>query len=186
MLSPMAGTEDTGAAREGGDLSPATDHNMVGVPNVFDPEWDAETERPPYRWRRSWIGRRAGAEQLGASLFEVAPGASTFPLHAHHANEELVLMLVGTLVLRTPDGERVLEPGDVVACPAGARGAHRLDNRSPETARVLILSTMHAPEINEFPDSGLVWARTSAPGAPEAPAAQIGGEPAAFDPLSLP
>src|SRR3954469_13457864 len=117
--------------------------------NVFEPEWDVETERPPYRWRRSWIGRRAGAQQLGASLYEVAPGASTFPLHVHHANEELVLVLEGTLVLRSLDGERVLEPGDVVACPAGAQGAHRLDNRSPDPARVLVVSTMLSPEINE-------------------------------------
>ena len=163
-----------------------TGSTIVLMPNVFEPEWDAETERPPYHWRRSWIGRRAGAEQLGASLFEVAPGASTFPLHLHHANEELVLVLEGTLVLRGLDGERVLEPGDVVACLAGTRGAHRLDNRSAEPARVLIVGTMHAPEINEFPDSGVVWARTTAPGAANAPAAEIGGEAASFDPLSLP
>jgi hypothetical protein len=30
---------------------------------------------------------------------------------------------------------------------------------------VLIISTMLAPEINEYPDSGKVWARTFPPGA---------------------
>jgi uncharacterized cupin superfamily protein len=177
----MAGIGDAGSVQ-----APGVPRNAGQVPNVFAPEWDVETERPPYRWRRSWIGRRAGAEQLGASLFEVAPGASTFPLHLHHANEELMLVLEGTLVLRGLDGERVLEPGDVVACLAGTHGAHRLDNRSTGPARVLIVSTMLAPEINEFPDSGLIWARTSPPGAVDAPAAQIAGPAEAFDPLTLP
>ena len=30
--------------------------------NVFDPTWDAEVDRPPYRWRRSRIGRRAASD----------------------------------------------------------------------------------------------------------------------------
>ena len=156
------------------------------MPNLYQPEWDAEVDSPPYRWRRSFVGRAAGSEQLGASLFEVAPGASTFPLHVHHANEELVVVLAGSLVFRDLEGERELHPGDVVACPAGERGGHRLDNRSDSPATVLIVSTMHSPEINEFPDSGIVWARTSAPGAATAPAAQIAGSSLPFDPLTLP
>jgi uncharacterized cupin superfamily protein len=155
--------------------------------NVFKPEWDAEADRQPYRWRRSRIGRRAGGERLGASLYEVPPGASTFPLHAHHANEELIVVLVGRLVLRTLDGERELADGDVAACPAGRRGAHRLDNRGDAPARVLVVSTMHAPDVNEFPDSGLLWARTYVPGTePPADAAELAGEPGGVDPLSLP
>lgn len=155
--------------------------------NVFSPDWDAEVDRPPYGWRRSRIGRRAGCELLGASLFEVAPGASTFPLHAHHANEELIVVLSGRLVLRTTEGERELADGDVAACPTGLRGAHRLDNRGQAPARVLIVSTMIGPEVNEFPDSGLLWARTHAPGtdAPEG-ARELAGPPGGIDPLSLP
>jgi uncharacterized cupin superfamily protein len=135
------------------------------MPNVFEPEWDAQQDEPPFAWRRARIGRQAASEQLGASLFELPPGASSFPLHVHHANEELIVVLAGSPTLRTLDGERTLEPGEVVACPRGKRGAHRLDNRSEQPARVLIVSTMLAPEVNEYPDSGKVWARTYAPGA---------------------
>ena len=135
------------------------------MPNVFEPEWDARQEKPPFTWRRARIGRQAGCEKLGASLFEVPPGASTFPLHVHHANEELVVVVAGRPTLRTLEGERELSPGEVVAFPTGRRGAHRLDNRSGEPARVLVVSTMIGPELNEYPDSGKVWARTYAPGA---------------------
>jgi uncharacterized cupin superfamily protein len=160
---------------------------VAAMTNVFEPSWDTETDNPPYRWRRSRIGRQAGSEQLGASLFDVPPGASTFPFHLHHANEELVVVLAGSLVLRTTDGERTLSPGDVVACPTGPRGAHRLTNEAAEHARVLIVSTMNAPEVNEFPDSGLVWARTSVPGHDQTPAdVDVAGAPGHLDPLTLP
>ncbi len=155
--------------------------------NIFEPVWDVEVDRPPYRWRRSRIGRQVGCEELGASLFEVAPGAATFPLHAHHANEELIIVISGSLVLRTPEGERELHPGAVTACPRGLRGAHRLDNPGDEPARVLIVSTMNAPDINEFPESDVLWARTYAPGSdPPADAAETASTPSSFDPLALP
>ncbi len=54
-----------------------------------------------------------------------------------------------------------------MACPVGRQGAHRIDNRSDEPVRLLVVSTMIAPEVNEYPDSGKVWARSWAPGAPQ-------------------
>ncbi len=136
------------------------------VANVFEPDWDAEQDKPPYTWRRARLGRQAGSEQLGASMFELPPGASSFPLHVHYANEEMLVVLAGRPTLRTIDGERELEPGELVACPPGRQGAHRIDNRSDEPARFLVVSTMNAPEVNTYPDSGKIWVRDYAPGAP--------------------
>jgi uncharacterized cupin superfamily protein len=134
------------------------------VTNVFEPEWDAERDAPPFRWRRARLGRQAGARDLGASLFEVPPGAATFPLHAHFANEELLVVLSGRPTLTTRDGERELATGELVACPAGEAGAHRLDNRTDEPVRVLIVSTMRAPEINRMYETGQFWLRDYVPG----------------------
>jgi uncharacterized cupin superfamily protein len=141
----------------------------VRGPNLFDPEWDGSQDQPPFTWRRARLGRTAGSEQLGASLFELPPNASSFPLHLHHANEELLLVVAGRPTLRTLDGERALEPGEVVAFPAGRGGAHRVDNGTDEPVRLLFVSTMLSPEVNEYPDSGKVWARTYAPGAEPGP-----------------
>jgi uncharacterized cupin superfamily protein len=134
------------------------------VANLFEPDFDVEQDRAPYTWRRARLGRQVGAQKLGASLYELEPGASTFPLHVHHHNEELVVVVDGQPTLTTLDGERELEPGDVVSCLPGRVGAHRLDNRSNAPARVLIVSTMLAPEINEFPEDGRLWARSWVPG----------------------
>ena len=137
--------------------------------NVFEPIWDAEQDRPPFRWRRARIGRQTGSRKLGASLYELPAGASSWPLHIHHANEELIVVLGGRPTLRTLDGQRELAPGDVIGCPAGRDGAHRLDNLSDEPARVLVVSTMLAPELNEYPESGKLWGLSFAPGGERGP-----------------
>lgn len=133
--------------------------------NVFDPHWDADQDRPPFTWQRARLGTQAGSRALGASLYELPAGASSFPLHIHHANEEMLVVLAGRPTLRTLSEERQLEEGELIACLPGRDGAHRIDNRTGQPVRLLILSTMIAPEINEYPDSGKVWARTYAPGA---------------------
>jgi uncharacterized cupin superfamily protein len=145
--------------------------------NVFEPAWDAGRDEPPFRWRRARLGRQAGARDLGASLFELPPGAASFPLHAHYNNEEMIVVLAGSPSLTTADGEvRKLLPGDLVACPAGREGAHRLDNHGDEPARVLVVSTMRAPEINEMLEDGTYWVRDYAPGlTPEDPALDLPG-----------
>ena len=137
---------------------------MSEHPNVFEPDFDAEQDQPPFTWRRSRIGRQAGSEKLGASLFELPAGASSFPLHVHHANEELIVVLAGRPTLRSLDGERELEPGDVVACPPGPAGAHRIENRGDEPVRFLAVSTMIAPDIVTYPESNKLWVRDYPPG----------------------
>jgi uncharacterized cupin superfamily protein len=129
------------------------------MPNIFSPEWEAEL--PGLRGQR--VGAAAGAERLGATLYEVDPGGRVSPLHIHHANEELLIVLSGRPTLRTTDGERELAAGDVVAFPAGRRGAHQVLNRGSEAARVLIASTMVYPEVVEHPDSSKILAISGRP-----------------------
>ena len=138
-------------------------------PNVHNPDWEAEQDQGPFRWRRARVGKQAGAEQLGASVFELPPGASTFPFHAHYANEELLVVLAGSPTLRTIAGERTLEEGDVVSFETGREGAHRIDNRTDSPVRVLIVSTMVGPEVVEHLDSEKIYARSYPPGADPPP-----------------
>ena len=141
------------------------------MPNLFEPDFDAERDDGRFRWRRARLGRQAGSQALGASLFELPPGAASFPLHAHHANEELLFVVEGEPTLRTLEGERRLERGEMVAFPAGREGAHELSNETGVPVRLVIVSTMRAPDINEFPDSGEFWVRDYAPGTEAPPGA---------------
>ena len=134
--------------------------------NLFDPEFDDTVERPGFTYRRARLGRQAGASKLGVSLYEIPPGNATFPHHWHGANEELAIVVAGRPSVRTPDGWRELADGEVLSFPVGEAGAHQLANRSDEPARVLVISTMIAPEVNGYPDSGKVLATVRPPGSP--------------------
>jgi uncharacterized cupin superfamily protein len=114
-------------------------------PNVFaDSPWDFEAELARIRGRG--IAERAGARELGATVYELAPGAADFFLHAHSVDEELFVVLSGRLTLRTQDDDRELQPGDVVARPPEGNEADTLANLSGETARVLAVSIPRFPE----------------------------------------
>lgn len=132
--------------------------------NIFQPDFDAEQDRPGFRWRRARLGRQAGAERLGVSLFELPPGQASFPLHYHLANEELVVVVEGTPTLRTAETERSLAQGDVVSFPVGKRGSHQIINRGDRPVRFMVVSEMVAPEVLVYPDTGKIGARDSAPG----------------------
>jgi uncharacterized cupin superfamily protein len=132
---------------------------MDPTPNVFADTFSIE--RGPIRAEP--VARKAGAEELGGTAYELPPGAEGIPLHLHWAMEELLVVLAGTPTLRTLDGERELAAGDVIAFPRGRRGAHALANRSGEPARYLMLSTKATPEVVEYPELGTVRIATHSP-----------------------
>jgi uncharacterized cupin superfamily protein len=127
--------------------------------NVFAPEWQGERGGN----RAARLGTAAGSEHLGASVVELAPGTLSSPYHFHHANEELLIVLSGTPELRTPDGLRELQPGEIVSFARGSGGAHRLRNTSSEPCRLLLISEMNLPDVVSYPDTGTTLAVT-APG----------------------
>ncbi len=133
-------------------------------PNVYAGEFQMEREEMGVRGSR--LGPAVGARELGASVYELAPGASGFNLHAHYGNEELFVVLRGTPSLRTADGEEELAPGEVVACPRGREGMHTLVNRSAEPALVLAVSTANSPDVVIYPETDTVGVATRHPFAP--------------------
>jgi uncharacterized cupin superfamily protein len=131
--------------------------------NIFQPEWQFEIDQPPFRVRAARVGAQAGAERLGASLYEIQPGGQLSPLHVHYANEELIVVLSGNPTLRRADQSLTLTPGSVIACPVGRRGAHTIKNDTNQPTRVLIVSTMVYPEVAEHLDSNKVIVLTAPP-----------------------
>ena len=132
--------------------------------NIYDPDFEPQEEPAGYFQRRARIGRQAGAERLGASLYELPPGKAAWPYHAQFANEELLVVLSGRPSLRTSAGWRELEEGEVVSFPRGEAGAHQVLNGSEAPVRFLVISEMNAPEISVYPDSGKVGTYGTAPG----------------------
>jgi len=121
------------------------------VPDFLRPSWEAD--RFPGR-HVARVGAQAGARNLGASVYELEPGAVGSPMHLHHANEELLIVLDGTVTLRGSGGTQLLGPGAVLAFPRGADGLHSLVNTSDAPVRYLVVSTANVPDIVEYPDTG--------------------------------
>ncbi|MGH2982369.1 MAG: hypothetical protein ACRDKV_10050, partial [Solirubrobacterales bacterium] len=93
----------------------------MATANLFEPAFEEERQWRAFTYRRSRLGRQAGAERLGASLYELSPGAPAWTYHYQYANEEMLLVVSGRPSLRTPEGWRELNPGELVAFPRGGR-----------------------------------------------------------------
>ncbi len=122
--------------------------------NVFADDFDQRQDQPGYSWDRIRLGKRLGSKMLGASVYVLPPGEKSFPYHLHHANEELLLILDGNVIVRTPAGEQTATTGDALVFRRGPEGAHQVINNSADPARFVMFSTMVEPEIAEYPDNG--------------------------------
>ena len=98
------------------------------------------------------VGQAVGSTATLMFVYDLAPGQGSSPYHYEY-EEEWLLVVDGTLVLRAPDGEHNLERGDIVCFPAGPAGAHQLINRSESPARTLMFSSSRAPAVSVYPDS---------------------------------
>src|SRR5918992_263203 len=111
------------------------------MPNIYDPTFE-EGDRPAgFRARRARIGYELATERIGCSLFELPAGEAAYPYHFHYADEELLVVLRGRPTLRTPDGRRQLEEGEVVWFPLGEAGAHQLLNDTDHTVTFIAVSS---------------------------------------------
>ena len=100
------------------------DH-MIGQALVGLPVWLA-TKNPVLEYNVLALASYA----LGATamfLYDLAPGQASSPYHYEY-EEEWLLVVEGTVVVRAPDREHILERGDLVCFPSGTAGAHKVMN----------------------------------------------------------
>lgn len=136
------------------------------MPNIFDPEFDLERDGDGALKRQAFVGRKAGSERIGATVWELDPGATAYKYHFHYGEEELLIVLEGTPTLRTPAGTSELAAGEVMSFPVGPDGAHQLVNDSDSIVRFLALSAGDSTDVVKYPDTGetLVSHRRNDPG----------------------
>jgi uncharacterized cupin superfamily protein len=130
--------------------------------NLFRDQTSGDESDPPgYRAQSARLAPRMGGSRLGMTVYDLPPGEAICPYHFHWGDEEWLIVVSGMPTVRTPAGERTLEPGEVVCFPAGPEGAHRVHNAREEAARVALFSNQHEFGIVEYPDSDKigVWGR---------------------------
>ena len=104
------------------------------------------------------VGHALGSAETLMFIYDLAPGQSSSPYHYEY-DEEWLLVVDGTVVLRAPDGEHTLERGDLVRFPPGPAGGHKVMNRSEAPARTLLFSSARGTAVSVYPDSNeiCVW-----------------------------
>jgi len=128
------------------------------VVRTAEAPWVDALQRGAYGQRRKTLG----GEKLPCSLWELAPGKKSFPLHAHHVTEEALFVISGRGKLRTPEGLTDLGPGDYVSLLPGGP-AHQLLNDGTEPLVYLGLSATAGFDLVEYPDSGKVGVAVGRP-----------------------
>jgi uncharacterized cupin superfamily protein len=121
--------------------------------NLLDDDGWLPRTWPPERAGFDWRRKRVAGEHLGASLYALPPGQTTFPYHYELGNDELLVVVAGSPTLRSADGERELKQGDCILFPSGETGAHQVINRSETEVRVLLVSNLALPRAAVQPDS---------------------------------
>jgi uncharacterized cupin superfamily protein len=127
--------------------------------NVFSDPADADGDEPDgYRSRVARVGAAVGGRALAVKVYELPPGQSVCPYH-YEFEEEWMLVLDGSVTVRTPDGEQELARGAIACFAPGPGGAHKVTNRGEGQSRVMMFSSAAEPAVAVYPDSGKlgVW-----------------------------
>lgn len=129
--------------------------------HVFNDENLVFTKRMPpiaeYAWRSSQdLSKETGARNLKFDMRILEPGCYSFPYHFHRNAEEMFIIQSGEATLRTPEGMRRVQAGDVIYFEIGEMGAHQLFNHTEAPCRYLDIRTDLGLDVCVYPDSGKV------------------------------
>ena len=133
---------------------------MANPPNVYEQQFEYDdTDRPGYRAGVTRIGALAGGKDTVLKEFQIPPGETLCPYHYEY-EEEWLLLLEGTVTVRTPEGERTIKRGELMCFAPGPDGAHKVTNHSDAVALALMWSSAREPSVAIYPDSDKmgVWA----------------------------
>ncbi len=97
-----------------------------------------------------------GSKNLFFDLRLLNPEQFSFPYHFHRHAEEMMMVISGTMTVRTPNGLEIMNEGDIAFFEMGETGAHQFYNHSTEPCTYLDVRTLFTVDICEYPDSGKV------------------------------
>ena len=100
--------------------------------------------------------------QTVVAFYTLTPGKSNYPFHYHSTNEEVFYIISGNGVLETFDKKHPIKAGDIIVCPVGKEGAHKITNTS-ETENLVYLDvdTNNTPDIAFYPHSNKLGIRAA-------------------------
>lgn len=116
-----------------------------------------KNEHDPYEYDKQEVTKRSQFDGVYVAFYEIPPLKYNYPSHYHEHNTEVFYILEGHGFLQVKDGHISIEKGDIIVCPPGENGLHKIYNSSKDKIlRYLDVDTIHSPEIIHYPDSNKV------------------------------
>ena len=102
------------------------------------------------------LGTLAGTTHFTFDIRKLDPDTYSFPYHFHRNSEELMMLISGSMTLRTPKGLTVLKTGELVFFETGETGAHQFYNHDSVPCVYLDIRSTIGIDIAEYPDSAKI------------------------------
>lgn len=102
------------------------------------------------------LGAVSESKNFVFDIRQLDPGKFSFPYHFHRSSEELILIISGSMTLRSVSGFEILNQGELVFFETGETGRHQFYNHSQSPCTYLDLRTTTGIDITEYPDSGKI------------------------------
>ena len=97
------------------------------------------------------VGEWGGGHPFDVEHCRMPPGKRNYPLHGHAATWEYYIVLSGSGVYRTEEGEEAIVEGDHIMSPPGE--AHQLFNDGDVDLIFYVIATNPRADVCTYPDS---------------------------------
>jgi uncharacterized cupin superfamily protein len=98
--------------------------------------------------------KQADARHLVFDIRKLPPGGYSFPYHYHRTAEEVMLIMHGSMTVRSPQGFQIVNEGEVMFCETGETGAHQFFNHTDIPCTYFDVKTFYEMDVVVYPDSG--------------------------------
>lgn len=109
--------------------------------------------------QRRWISEVGELSQFGAFVEVLQPGSRSSIRHWHSAEDEMVYVLDGEIMVIEGPAETLMRTGDTATFKAGVAVGHCLENRSASPTRCLVVGTRAPVDRITYPEHDRVCLR---------------------------
>ncbi len=98
----------------------------------------------------------ANSKHFVFDLRKLDSGNYSFPYHFHRNAEELIMIISGSMTIRTPKGFEIAKKGQIIFFEMGETSAHQFYNHETVPCVYLDIRTTIGIDVSEYPDSGKI------------------------------
>lgn len=134
----------------------------IKMPTIFKPDnlefGLGPFNKPPFGLLSAIpnLCKQVGSKNLTFDVRKLPPGEYSFPYHYHRNAEEVIIIISGSMTLRSLLGFQILVPGEIIFFETEENGAHQFYNHTDDHCTYFDVKTICGMDVVVYPDSGKV------------------------------